>query len=92
MLNERIKELREARGITQVELAKALFVSKQSVSNWENDNILPSVDMLVKIADYFGVSTDYMLSRESETRISVEGLTQTQIQHINAIIKDIVQK
>ena len=92
MLNERIKELREARGITQVELAKALFVSKQSVSNWENDNILPSVDMLVKIADYFGVSTDYMLSRENETRISVEGLTQTQIQHINAIIKDIVQK
>lgn len=92
MLNERIKELREARGITQVELAKALFVSKQSVSNWENDNILPSVDMLVKIADYFGVSTDYMLSRESETRISVEGLTQTQIQHINAIIKDIAQK
>ena len=39
MLNERIKELRTASGISQVELAEKLGVSKQSVSNWENDNI-----------------------------------------------------
>ena len=50
MLNERIKELRIARGMSQVEIAEKLGVSKQSVSNWENDNILPSIDMLVKIA------------------------------------------
>ena len=41
MLNERIRELRNAAGISQVELAEKLGVSKQSVSNWENDNIQP---------------------------------------------------
>ena len=42
MLNERIRQLREARGMTQVELARQLSVTKQSVSNWENNNIQPS--------------------------------------------------
>ena len=46
MLNDRIKELRKAFGVSQVELAKALNVSKQCVSNWENDNVLPSIEML----------------------------------------------
>ena len=53
MLNERIKLLRTKKSISQTTLAKTLGVSKQSISNWENDNIMPSIDMLVKIADYF---------------------------------------
>ena len=43
MFCQQIKELRKARGLTQVELANDLGVTKQSVSNWENDNILPSM-------------------------------------------------
>ena len=50
MLNERIKQLRLTRGLSQVELSKLLNVSKQSVSNWENDNIQPSIEMLLKIS------------------------------------------
>ena len=61
MLNERIRELRTAIGFSQVELAEKLGVSKQSVSNWENDNIQPSIEMLIKIAHTFNVSTDYLL-------------------------------
>lgn len=49
----RVRDLRKARNITQVQLAKILCVSKQSVSNWENNNILPSIEMLVRIAKYF---------------------------------------
>lgn len=89
MLNERIKQLREACGMTQVELAKNLSVTKQSVSNWENNNIQPSVEMLVSIADFFGVSVDYLLGRDSCRQLSAEGLTDSQMQHVNAIIKDI---
>lgn len=44
MLNTRIKELRTARNLSQVQMAKLLGVTKQSVSNWENNNIQPSVD------------------------------------------------
>lgn len=52
MLNEQIRELRNIRGISQIQLANKLGVTKQSVSNWENDNILPSIEMLVKIANF----------------------------------------
>lgn len=89
MLSHNIKNLRTAKGISQVELAKALFVSKQSVSNWENDNIMPSVEMLMKIAKYFSVSTDFLLGLDSNESIPTDGLTPAQISHIKMIINDI---
>ena len=52
MLNIKIRELRSSYNMSQVELAKALGVSKQCVSNWENDNIQPSIEMLVKLAGW----------------------------------------
>lgn len=88
MLNERIKQLRTERNITQVELAKSLSVSKQSVSNWENDNIQPSIDMLVKIAAYFSVSTDYLLGLDNKKYLEITGLSETKIAHIQQIIDD----
>ena len=60
MLGEQIRALRTARNLSQVQLAMRLGVTKQSVSNWENNNILPSVDMLKKIAQFFSCSTDYV--------------------------------
>lgn len=92
MLNEKIKSLRLAGNYSQVDIAEKLSVTKQTVSNWENNNIQPSVDMLVKIADLFGVSTDYLLGRESIPRLDVSGLNETEIQHINALINDIRKK
>ena len=89
MLNENIKKLRLARGINQVELANALNVSKQCVSNWENDNIQPSVEMLVKIARYFNVSTDYLLDMDARESIFVEGLTDRDIAHLRLIVEDL---
>ncbi|MDO4363220.1 MAG: helix-turn-helix transcriptional regulator [Clostridia bacterium] len=92
MLCDKIKELRKSHGKSQVEIANELSVTKQTVSNWENNNIQPSVDMLVKIADYFGVSTDYLLERNEKNTLSVEGLSLTEIAHIEQIIKDLAQK
>ena len=56
MLGQRINELRIAMGWSQVHLAEKLNISKQTVSNWENDNIQPSIEMLVRIAKLFHVS------------------------------------
>lgn len=89
MLNDRIKELRQARHMTQVELAKALGLTKQCVSNWENDNVAPSVEMLVKIADYFCVSTDYLLGRDESHNLNVSELTTEEIVHIQQLINDL---
>ncbi len=92
MLNVRIKELRTAHGLTQVEFAKNLSVSKQAVSNWENNNIQPSIDMLVKIADFFGVSTDYLLGRSDDYSLDISGLSKEAAAHIKMIIDDIKNK
>lgn len=88
-LNENIKKLRLARNLSQVDLAKALGVTKQSVSNWENNNIQPSIDMLIRLAHYFSVSTDCMLGLEQRSYIEISGLTDCQLAHITAIIDDI---
>ena len=88
-MNERIRSLRIACGYSQVEFARLVGVTKQCVSNWENDNVLPSVEMLIKIADVFHVTTDYVLGRSEETSIDASGLTQAQIGHIALLIEDL---
>lgn len=90
MLNENIKRLRQSFQISQVELAKQLGVSKQCVSNWENDNVLPSIDMLVKLARYFDVSTDSLLDLDSAKTISVDGLNDKEISHIKCLVQDLL--
>ena len=75
--------------MTQVDLAKEVNVTKQSVSNWENDNIQPSIDMLMKIAAYFSVSCDYLLGFDDRKYIEVTTLTDKEISHIQMLIDDI---
>lgn len=89
MLGQNIRMLRQARGLSQVDLGKRLNVSKQSISNWENDNIMPSVETLVQIADFFSVSTDYLLGRTDKQYLDVSGLTQTQITHLQMLAEDL---
>ena len=64
-LSEKILKLRTARGMSQGDLAEKLEVSRQSVSKWETGQSVPDVDKLVRLADLFGVTTDYLL-RETE--------------------------
>lgn len=90
MLGEQIKKLRMNKGISQVQLADKLNVTKQSVSNWENEYIMPSVDMLIKIANFFNVSTDYLLGLSEKHTLNTDGLSDLQITHIQTIIDDIL--
>ena len=82
--------LREERNLSQVQLAQALHVSKQSVSNWENNNILPSIEVLLQIAAYFSVSTDYLLGLDHRRYLEISGLTPSQLAHIQLVIQDLV--
>ena len=66
MLKERLKELRRRERISQKLLAEAIGVERSSIGKYEgNQNIIPSVDVLNAIADYFSVTTDYLLGRSS---------------------------
>lgn len=64
-LGEQIAELRQDSGITQKELGKILCVTSGTISNYENGVHLPDVEKLIALADYFHVSTDYLLGRTS---------------------------
>lgn len=89
MFGDVVKKLRLSYNYSQIQLANKLNVSKQTVSNWENNNILPSIDMLIRISRFFSVSTDYLLELDSRHYIEVTDLTETQLAHIQQIIDDI---
>lgn len=89
MFGDVILALRKASNLSQVQVAQDLKVSKQTISNWENNNILPSIDMLIKVSTYWNVSTDCLLELDTKKYIEVTGLTVEQTLHVQQIINDI---
>ncbi|WP_416730263.1 helix-turn-helix domain-containing protein [Fictibacillus sp. JL2B1089] len=68
MLGERLSNLRKNKGLSQYELADRLGFSRGKLANYEQGSRQPDYDTLQKIADYFEVSTDYLLGREDLTQ------------------------
>lgn len=89
MFEERIKELRTSFGLNQIQFGRKLFVTKQCISNWENGNIQPSIDMLIKICTTFSISADYLLGLSRECTVDVTGLNSEQILHIQNVVNDL---
>lgn len=70
--NEKLQELRRRKGITQEELANALFVSRTAVSKWESGRGYPSIESLKTIADFFETSIDELLSSNEIINLAEE--------------------
>ena len=83
-LGNRIKELRKAQNINQDELAEKLFVSRQTISNWENDKSYPDIQSVLLLSEIFNVSVDQLLKGDVEKmeRIITEQ-TQADIKKMN---------
>lgn len=60
-----LKELREEKGLKQKDLAVILNVSDKAISSWELGRTEPSMEIIVAIAKFFGVTTDYLLGLEN---------------------------
>ena len=65
MLGDQIKYLRHLHKISQVKLAEEIGVTKQTVSNWENNNIMPSVELLKKGCDFYQKSQPFFMINPS---------------------------
>ena len=84
MFSIRLKELRQRRNLSQKELSEILKVSTGTVGNWEVGLREPDFQMLIKIADMFNVSCDYLLDRfsndenlnENKIRISISSIEE----------------
>lgn len=68
-IGEKIKILREKKGKTQLDIAKYLGVTYQTIYKYEKGIAIPPADTLKKLADFFNVSTDYLLGRTEVEKI-----------------------
>jgi len=73
MFGEKIKELRQSRNMTQSELGRALGVTPQSVSKWEQNTTSPDLALLPVIAQYFGISMDELFDYHPEAQRTICG-------------------
>ncbi len=75
---KRLQGYRKEKGLSQEALANQLYVTRQSISQWENDKTMPSVDLLLKISEIFGVTVDELLGRP-ETESIPQPVSQEEI-------------
>ena len=86
---EKLQELRKSRGLTQQELAEALYVSRTAISKWESGRGYPSIDSLKEISGFFSVSIDDLLSGEKLVSLAKKE-NQSNIRHICDLLFGIV--
>lgn len=77
LFGDRLKELRISKNLSQEELGNILGVRKSSISNWETDKATPTYDILTKLAQYFNVTTDYLLGFNQDDLDKIEKLKVT---------------
>lgn len=78
----KLKELRKQSGLTQKQLADKIGVTTQTVSYYENQYRIPSPEMLIKLAQIFNVSADYLLGINNEKFINISDLYDEEIQYV----------
>ncbi len=84
----RIKELREDRDLRQIDLANATGIDQKTLSNYETEKTKPTSDVLIRLADYFDVSVDYLIGRTDITLYEKEGIIK-QIESVENLLKSI---
>lgn len=67
---QKLRNLRKAQGKTQAQMAIFLGITQQAYATYENDKAQPPLDIVQKLADYFGVSVDYLLGREEKKTVT----------------------
>lgn len=74
-LNDRIKDLRKSKGLTQLQLSELLCVTDKAVSKWELGEANPDISLLPRMAEIFGVTLDYLLTgKKDEDKISLDDM------------------
>ena len=70
-MNSRLKELRKSRGLTQTALQIETGIEQALISKFESGDRVPTTETLVKLADFYGVSVDYILCRTDNPEMNI---------------------
>lgn len=87
MIADTIKSLRETVNMTQADLAKKLNITRSSVNAWEMGISVPSTALIVELAQFFHVSTDYLLGLEHNLSLDISALDDTEVKIICELVK-----
>lgn len=90
-IGERISYLRKQQNISQFQLAKALGVSRQAVSKWENDQTSPDTLNLIKLADLLGTDSEY-IATGNHSKVESPSRIVTVVQKVDNVIEKVVEK
>lgn len=90
-IGERISSLRKTQNVSQVQLAKALGVSRQAVSKWENDLAAPDTIRLIQIADLLGTDSEF-LATGNHSMLKSPPTVITKIEKVENVTERIVEK
>ena len=71
IFNDRLKTLRTEQGLTQKQMADLLGLTERNYQRYESDGPMPRYKMLLEIADYFGVSLDYLFGRTEKRELNL---------------------
>lgn len=85
---ENLKQLRKSRSMTQEEFGSHVGISKAVISKYETGIGFPSLDILKSIAEYYGVTTDYLLGASENKTVNLTGLTDSQIEVVHRVITE----
>lgn len=91
-IGTRLTELRKKRGLTQQAVANRAGVTKAVISSYERSLRIPSCNVLIKLADLYGTSTDYILGRTAESNPFFKGLSAEDIRIVTELIDYIKKK
>lgn len=87
-IGDRLKALREARKLSQSQVARRLNISNSAISGYEKGTKTPSAEMLKTLAIFYNVSSDFLLGLEDRECINVDGLTDRQREVINILLTE----
>lgn len=85
-LGSRLRQLRTMKKLRQEQVANLISVNKKAVSAYENDARQPSYDILIRFANLYRVSTDYLLGCTSNKTLDVTGLTVKELALITELV------
>lgn len=92
ILGDKLKSLRLAKKMSQKELAERIGIAKSVISFYESGDRFPSYEVLIKIAQIFNVTTDYLLGIERGRTVDVSGLKEEDIAVVTTVIEALKRK
>lgn len=92
LIGDKLRQLRQENGLRQEQVARLVGADRSSISAWETDSRQPSYQSLVRLAEVYNVSTDFLLGRTGGRPLDLSGLTISEVTLITELVAEMTAK